>query len=153
MNLSFENNDYNIILEAINNNLKNKDKCMICRDSLDNDLINLECNHKYHSNCLINSFAKYEQKKCPFCNGSFNLNIFKSQCSKMMTSKQCTKLCYNQEKLCNIHLRQKINESIKNKKNINININKKKDKIIKLNVQIKKLQEEINQLEKSYEKN
>ena len=70
-----------------------------------------------------------------------------------MTSKQCTKLCYNQEKLCNIHLRQKMNESIKNKKNINININKKKDKIIKLNIQIKKLQEEINQLEKSYEKN
>ena len=152
MNLIFENNDYNMILNDINNNLKNDNKCMICRDALNNDIINLGCNHKYHSNCLTNSFIKYEQKRCLFCNSSFNLNLFKSQCSKMMASKQCTKFCYNQEKLCNIHLKQKMNEIVKNKKNININIKKKNDKINKLNTMIKQLHEEVKQLEKSLKK-
>jgi len=48
------------------------DICSICHEDLDNDIYALpECNHKYHSNCIITWF-RTGKKSCPLCN---NLGI------------------------------------------------------------------------------
>ena len=46
--------------------------CSICHETLDDDIYTLpECNHKYHSNCIITWF-RTGKKSCPLCN---NLGI------------------------------------------------------------------------------
>jgi uncharacterized protein (UPF0335 family) len=48
------------------------DICSICHETLDGDIYTLpECNHKYHSNCIITWF-RTGKKSCPLCN---NLGI------------------------------------------------------------------------------
>ena len=84
MSLMFANPDYNNILDDINNNKDvNKDNvCSICRDKLLVDTIDLHCKHRYHSNCLLSSFIKYESKKCPLCNEHFLIDSYKTTCQK-----------------------------------------------------------------------
>ena len=48
------------------------DICSIRHETLDGDIYTLpECNHKYHSNCIITWF-RTGKKSCPLCN---NLGI------------------------------------------------------------------------------
>tara|TARA_Y200000002_G_C22675267_1_gene661770 strand:+ start:682 stop:1071 length:390 start_codon:yes stop_codon:yes gene_type:complete len=108
MNISFENKEYSDILDNIQSNrFINKDNiCAICREPLLVDTIDLNCNHRYHSYCLINSFIKYEMKKCPLCNEHFFIDSFKSKCQKIMKNKNiCNRTCFNNERLCNLHCR------------------------------------------------
>ena len=149
MNLCFENDIYNNILNEINKNSESNNVCPICRDTMDNDKITLGCKHSYHSNCVINSFSSYESKKCMLCNKLIIMNDYSSICSKVMkNNKKCTRICYNQEKLCNLHLNQYLNEIKKNKKKINLSIDKKKDQIKKFHLKITNLKNEIEILEK-----
>ena len=45
-----------------------KDKCAICIDSMETtqEVIELDCKHIYHSQCIIEYFTKYNYK-CPCC--------------------------------------------------------------------------------------
>lgn len=45
------------------------DKCVICLDyiSENQDTYNLSCNHKYHTNCIVDWFRS-GAKSCPCCN-------------------------------------------------------------------------------------
>ena len=63
MSLIFDNPEYNNILDDINSNKNiNRDNvCAICRDNLLVDTIDLHCKHRYHTECLINSFIKIEE--------------------------------------------------------------------------------------------
>lgn len=149
MNLSFENENYSKLLNEVNKNLNKSKICPICRDPLNYDDLTLVCNHSYHSSCLINSFNSYETKRCLLCNNSFSFNKYESICSKIMkNNKQCTKKCYNSQKLCNLHIKQLMNETNKNKNKTKILIKKKNEKISKLKIKIDELNKEIEELKK-----
>ena len=46
----------------------NSDVCLICHDNIDSEQnYTLECNHKYHVECIINWFRLGHQN-CPYCN-------------------------------------------------------------------------------------
>ena len=156
MSLIFNNPDFNNILNEINDK-KDVDKdniCAICRDPLLIDTIDLHCNHRYHSECLINSFVKYDTKKCPLCNEHFLIDSYKNKCQRVMKNKNiCNKICFNNEGLCSMHSRLFLNELKKeNQKNnklkslIKKKINTKEIKVTKLNDELKKLKNEINSL-------
>jgi len=62
-----QKNMYNILLHNIKqNNLE--DKCSICLDDMkiNQEVIELQCNHIYHSNC-INEYLTNYNYKCPCC--------------------------------------------------------------------------------------
>jgi hypothetical protein len=42
---------------------KEIDQCCICLDSLQNDVLTLKCNHKFHDVCLV----QINNNKCPLC--------------------------------------------------------------------------------------
>ncbi len=66
----------------------------------------------------------------------------------MKNNKQCTKKCYNSQKLCNLHIKQLMNETNKNKNKTKILIKKKNEKISKLKIKIDELNKEIEELKK-----
>ena len=52
--------------------------CGICHDELDEDIQTLACGHKYHYNCILQSYindkiSNNNKKKCPYCrkNGGY----------------------------------------------------------------------------------
>ena len=156
MDINFKNSEYSSILDNLINN-QNIDKdniCAICREPLIVDTIELNCNHRYHSSCLMSSFIKYESKKCPLCNEYFLIDSFKTKCQKVLKNKNvCNKTCYNNEALCLMHSRlylielQKENQkNNKLKSSVKKKINIKEEKILKLDNEIKKLKNEINSL-------
>ena len=150
MSLIFCNENYNNILEDINKNKDvNKDNvCAICRDTLLVDTIDLNCNHRYHTECLINSFVKYETKKCPLCSEHFILDSFKTTCIKQMKNGNiCNKVCYNNERLCKTHIRTYLKEleRLANKEN-KVEINKLKRVIKTKNTKLKKLMKSVSDL-------
>ena len=106
MNLNFVNDEYNDILkEVLNNKVINKDNiCAICKEPLLIDSIDLSCNHRYHSECLISTFIKYQPKTCPLCNKNILISSYKSSCSVIMGNKKiCGRESYNNESLCKLH--------------------------------------------------
>ena len=158
MNLTFENTEYAKILSNLQKNQSvNKDNmCAICREPLLIDTIDLHCKHRYHSSCLLSSFIKYESKKCPLCNEHFLIDSYKTSCQKVMKNKNvCNKKCYNNEGLCNTHIRTYLKELQREKEKEAKNKNKKKKaslkrqiksrekKVLKLNKELEKLQLEL----------
>lgn len=106
MSLTFKNEEYNNILNQINkNNLIDKNNlCAICKEPLLIDTIDLQCNHRYHSECLSETFIKYKPKLCPLCNEKIVINSFKSKCTSIMKNKKiCNRVCYNNESVCKLH--------------------------------------------------
>ena len=162
MSLEFYNNEYSKIFNEIE---RNKDVCKdnicaICKESLLVDTIKLHCNHRYHSECLINSFIKWESKKCPLCNEHFILDSYKSCCSKKMKdNKICQRVCYNDEGLCKIHVKSYLKEIEKNSKNekkkeinqLKKTIKSKQTKLKSLNKQVQSIKEELKALNISLE--
>jgi hypothetical protein len=165
MNIKFENEEYNNILSYIKKNEHvNKDNvCAICRDTLLIDTIDLSCKHRYHTTCLLSSFNKYETKKCPLCSEHFLIDTYTTTCCKIMKSKKvCNKKCYNNERLCSVHIRTYLKELEREKKSIHkkeISLIKRKIKsketklkkltqnIITLNTEIMHLSIELKQLQ------
>ena len=79
--------------------------CLICRDVLDKNIINLNCDHSYHLDCLNLSFRKDEKKRCPYCNKIINFNNFKKKCITITKKNvQCKKFSYNLDCKCFIHI-------------------------------------------------
>jgi hypothetical protein len=147
MSLMFENPEYNIILDNINSNKNiNKDnECAICRDNLLVDTIDLHCKHRYHTECLLNSFIKYDTKKCPLCNKHFSIDSYKTTCmTKMKNNTICTKVCYNNEKICKVHVKTYLKELERNDKK---EIYKLKKIIKNKNTKLKKLINDQNELQ------
>jgi len=147
MSLIFENPDYNNILDNINNNKNiNKDnECAICRDNLLVDTIDLHCKHRYHTECLLNSFIKYDTKKCPLCNEHFLIESYKTTCvNKMKNNNICNKICYNNEKLCKVHVKTYLKEF---KRKDKTEINKLKKVIKNKNTKLKKLIKDLDELQ------
>ena len=158
MNITFENEEYANILSNLMKH-KNVDKdniCAICRDPLLIDTIDLHCKHRYHSNCLLSSFIKYESKKCPLCNEHFLIDSYKTTCQKVMKNKNiCGKKCFNNEGLCNTHIRTYLKElqrekqkEIKNKNkkekaSLKRQIKAREKKVLKLTKELEKIQMEI----------
>jgi len=152
MNIAFENGEYASILENLMKN-KHIDKdniCAICRDPLLIDTIDLHCKHRYHSNCLLSSFMKYESKKCQLCNEHFLIDSYKTICQKIMKNKKvCNKKCYNNEGLCNIHIKTYLKELQREKHKDIKNKNKKEKALLKR--QIKSRDKKVIKLSKELE--
>jgi len=66
--VSLNQNDLSKLNKYILNNKLENNKCMICIDCIDinQEVIELSCNHIYHSNCIIEYLTKYNYK-CPCC--------------------------------------------------------------------------------------
>lgn len=45
--------------------LREPDMCAICRDDLEKDISTLDCNHKFHTECIVRWIAT--SPRCPFC--------------------------------------------------------------------------------------
>ena len=160
--MNFKNEEYKKIYNDVerNKSICRDNVCAICKESLLVDTIKLHCNHRYHSECLINSFIKWESKKCPLCNEHFILNSYQSTCiKKMKDNKICNRVCFNDEKLCKIHVKSYLkeierNQQIEKKKEINKLkklIKSKQTKLKSLNTKVETLNEEIKNLQVSLE--
>ena len=104
----------------------------------------------------MSSFIKYESKKCPLCNEHFLIDSYKTTCQKVMKNKKiCGKKCYNNEGLCNTHIRTYLKElqrekqkEIKNKNkkekaSLKRQIKAREKKVLKLTKELEKIQMEI----------
>ena len=139
MDLIFKNNKYNELLKEISNNVDQR--CNICKEEILVDSINLSCNHKFHCNCLRNSFNINDEPVCPLCSRS--INFYESTC----IIENCKKITYNCESLCithcNKYLKSIINQKNKQKKINDQNKKKIKTKIEKLKQKQKLISNEI----------
>ena len=61
------NND-SLQLDLLNLNIDDQEECMICRNPLNCEQCYVlpECNHKYHTNCIISWFRNGDSR-CPYC--------------------------------------------------------------------------------------
>ena len=145
MDLTFKNETFNQLLSEISTNVDLR--CNICKEEILVDSFDLSCNHKFHANCLLNSFDRYFEPKCPLCSISINFNHHKSEC----IIENCSKISYNSESLCNTHskkyLKTILNQKNKELKIKNQNIKKIKNKIEKLKQKQSDIQNEIYELE------
>lgn len=150
MEIVFKNEEFMSILQNLNLNKNvNKDNiCAICRDPLLIDTIELSCGHVYHSLCLQDSFIKYEQKKCPLCREPIFWESLKTKCIiKKKNGDICNKNCYNDEKMCSLHIKTHL-RALEKKKTISIKkINQKKKELNKLKAKIIEIENEIKVLE------
>ena len=85
----------------------NDNLCSICYENLDYNTHSLECNHKYHTNCIINWF-RLGNNNCPLCN-SDKLDINKmnyftkistiDEIIKFSKKKECPKIIKTKVKI------------------------------------------------------
>ena len=150
MTLNFKNAEYENILNKLNtlSDVNHDNICAICRDNILLDTITLSCNHKFHSECLLNSFQKYCPKKCPFCNEGIIIDSYKTTCCQVQKNKSvCNKICYNDEKLCkrhiNIILKNIEKEQTKERNKILKKLKQKEDKLKKMSILMSVLENEI----------
>lgn len=132
MDLFFKNDKYNQLLSEISNNFDLR--CNICKEEILVDSFDLSCNHKFHANCLLSSFDRYSEPKCPLCSISINFNNHKSKC----IIENCSKISYNSESLCNTHSKKYL-KTILNQKNKELKI--KNQNIKKIKIKIEKLKQ------------
>lgn len=143
----FKNNDLNIIFEQLNKrDLDNI--CNICKEDIHKfDKITLKCKHIYHINCIKNLKKSSYIFECPYCAFECSLKDHENKCTYEMRNKKiCNKKCYNQAKLCTIHIRSKKNLIEKKSKKIILEINKLKSNIEDINLKINYLKNELKKL-------
>jgi len=157
MTINFKNLELNNILkEVISNNKINRDNlCSICKSPLLLDTVVLNCKHRYHSECINQTFIKWKERKCPLCQELILWNSYKTTCIiKKKNGIICDKSCYNDERMCKLHInshlrmieKEKIQikkRKIKTGKAIKKKINSKQKQIDKLKEKINILQNEI----------
>ena len=162
--ISFKNESYNNILQELNDRDSNVDNiCSICKDPLLIDTIKLSCKHRFHSFCLQETFQKWKTKKCPFCCDIILWDSFKTKCSvQKKDGNICGKSCFNDEKMCSLHVNtflnklrrikesNKDNEAVKDRskeiKSLNKTLELKTKKIKKLKSEISKLIKEVDEI-------
>tara|TARA_Y100001970_G_C13888374_1_gene677385 strand:+ start:471 stop:767 length:297 start_codon:yes stop_codon:yes gene_type:complete len=54
-------------MDSKNDSSKNYDECVICLEDLKNNVVVLDCNHKYHYDCIQSWYLKKNVLKCPLC--------------------------------------------------------------------------------------
>lgn len=72
-NLSYYNN-FNNLNNSDDENDTNEEVCPICLDVLkENDIVELKCGHKFHYNCILDTYKNENKKnikyknRCPYC--------------------------------------------------------------------------------------
>ena len=48
---------------------KDFDECVICLEDLKENIVILNCKHRYHYSCIQKWFFKIERLSCPMCRG------------------------------------------------------------------------------------
>lgn len=113
-------NIFTINTKVNDNNQEMEDNCYICGDPNNESSINLECNHRFHKNCvdLNNKFTKMVNNKftkmvnsCPYCRRKINIvpnNVKINKCSAIFkTGKKvgtvCGAYCSNMSSYCKRH--------------------------------------------------
>ena len=66
--VTLDKEDISLLKEYKYEPLEKKEKCTICLESFDEnqDIIELDCKHKFHKNCIMEWLDKYDYK-CPIC--------------------------------------------------------------------------------------
>lgn len=153
--LLFTNDEYVKILNELKS-IDIKNQCLICKQEILFDSIELDCKHRYHFECLNSTFIKYYGKKCPYCSLDLNLSNYENKCIYVNNkSIQCKKKAYNNDKICKTHInlfiKRKNKEKLKNNKKINNQILKIQKKINNNNEKINKIKNDnkllINEIE------
>ena len=149
----FNNPELNKIFNDIEKSqIKEDNKCRICMEEMLFGITVLSCKHKFHTECLKNSFNKYETKSCPYCRSYINWNSFKKNCNvKKTNGEKCEKICYSDDFCCNYHSKLKLKKYIKNIKLNSKSLASMKKKLqkyekdnVKLNLSINNLKLKIN---------
>jgi hypothetical protein len=110
----------------------NEQKCAICHEPLIEDIYTLpECNHMFHSNCIITWF-RIGENRCPLCQHS-GINSLKEM--EIHTTYQQRNCAYDNYKNLRSYSRRK-DAPKKLKKKIK-KLKKMEDKLIKLKKEIK----------------
>ena len=134
-----------LAIDLLNLNINPDDECMICKESLNDYPCYClpECNHKYHTHCLISWFRNGDSR-CPYCGNNGINNKPENKISRRRKSYRCRKVLTENEKQFILDLKKFVNLK-KNKDNPqNITILKKLD-------DIKKLEIKFNDLKKNYQ--
>ena len=134
-----------LAIDLLNLNINPEDECMICKESLNDYPCYClpECNHKYHTHCLISWFRNGDSR-CPYCGNNGINNKPENKISRRRRRSRCRKVLTDNEKQFILDLKKFVNLK-KNKDNPqNIIILKKLD-------DIKKLEIKFNDLKKNYQ--
>ena len=83
--------------------------CDICGDKHNNESLILQCGHKYHYMCILQTFKTINERECPYCRQKSNLleynnkypgpykNIHKF-CTEMINHERCHGLIVSGER-------------------------------------------------------
>ena len=86
--------------------VNNNDICSICYEVLDDNSFKLECNHIYHTKCIVKWFRN-DHKNCPLCNDK-TIDISNlSWGVKLQTIEEIKKL--GRKKICPDNIKKQLN--------------------------------------------
>ena len=134
-----------LAIDLLNLNINPEDECMICKESLNDYPCYClpECNHKYHTHCLISWFRNGDSR-CPYCGNNGINNKPENKISRRRRRSRCRNILTDNEKQFILDL----------KKFVNLKKNKDNPQAIKILKQlddIKKLEIKFNDLKKNYQ--
>lgn len=113
-----------------------KDICAICHENLEDNIYQIpECNHKFHSECVITWF-RMGKSKCPYCNTEY---AHKRKSTPPRHTYRRSLICEEYKDILNYSRR----------KNANPKIKKQVEKITKLNKSLITITKEFKELTKS----
>jgi hypothetical protein len=126
-----------------------EDKCPICFENVEEDEYILpECNHKYHTNCIMTWF-RTGQKSCPMCrNNGINSGNNSSNTSSTHINNELTQYSwqYRKKLLNDDYVRMRRSSR---KKDAPEHLKKKVKKLKKMELKYKQLSKEVQNFKKS----
>lgn len=89
------------------------DICSICLDPLNDDQYSLQCNHKFHTHCIINWFrSNHSSGNCPLCNDNpfeNNQNDYNFYYNVFLVDERCKVLKkYSRKKIATANLKKEV---------------------------------------------
>ena len=66
------------------------DECVICLEDLKENIVILNCKHRYHYSCLQRWFIKKKSLSCPMCRGESEIINILNETHKINTNKNMT---------------------------------------------------------------
>lgn len=139
-----------LAIDLLNLNINPDDECMICKESLNDYPCYClpECNHKYHTHCLISWFRNGDSR-CPYCGNKGINNKPENKISTRRRRVRPRAILTNNDNQYILDLKKFINLK-KNKDNPQaIKILKQLDDIKKLEIKFNNLKKEFQEYKKN----
>jgi len=139
-----------LAIDLLNLNINPEDECMICKESLNDYPCYClpECNHKYHTHCLISWFRNGDSR-CPYCGNKGINNKPENKISRRRMRFRSRAILTDNDNQYILDLKKFINLK-KNKDNPQaIKILKQLDDIKKLEIKFNDLKKEFQEYKKN----